>query len=578
MQHFEPHGRRSPAVSSKRVAPTTRASSAYPRKRAVTACQVCRARRTKCDLKKPACSFCSKIGAECVFDPSVLSSFDPASLEIIERLDRLERKLDNPLHPRLESVIEQQSVPSSTHDPHALLPENLDAVLKWAVFQRLAPSSKVGSTATSPIWRGILGRIPVTGDELDPASCNEWLDNFFNEVHIKNPILDEENTRRLVRKVCLDGAGWDSSSCLALLVCANGALVREFRMPSLEHHELEGSVAMALFSAAQKRLGPVMLANSVVEAQCVFLVGVFLMSILRPVEAWRMFLQALAICQSFKSSCRRVSNDTAGSIDTTAAQESIYWSCWKSEQELRWELGPSDFSSRTLDPPQLFPSIPDACKDENLRAWYFYLSEISLWRLDTETRQEMRRVANEGRSGVLRALADISDGTLQQLAIWQESLAPPVSLAGHDPPSADSDIIRFVLRGRTTYIHELISWPFIHVMINEEDESPRTQQWASDGLSFHLERLAINRPGFYHRHHGTWLMLRSSARSACIILACAYLPSTSKLMPEGWKEPVEATIQMLNYWRDQTEGIGDAVDLMQHLLTIVETGKSGHDS
>lgn len=31
----------------KRVASTTRASTAYPRKRAVTACQVCRARRTK---------------------------------------------------------------------------------------------------------------------------------------------------------------------------------------------------------------------------------------------------------------------------------------------------------------------------------------------------------------------------------------------------------------------------------------------------------------------------------------------------------------------------------------------------
>lgn len=84
-----------------------------------------------------------------------------------------------------------------------------------------------------------------------------------------------------MRKVCLDGAGWDSSSCLALLICANGALVREFRMPLLEHHELEGSVTMALFSAAQKRLDPVMLANGVVEAQRVFLVGVFLMSILR---------------------------------------------------------------------------------------------------------------------------------------------------------------------------------------------------------------------------------------------------------------------------------------------------------
>ncbi|KAF7556650.1 hypothetical protein G7Z17_g1188 [Cylindrodendrum hubeiense] len=573
MQDDELRARRGSAMSTKRVAPTSRGSSAYPRKRAVTACQVCRVRRTKCDQKKPACSFCSKIGAECVFDPSALSTFDPASLEIIERLDRLERKLDNPLHPRYEHPTEQHGVPSNAHaplnDPHALLPGNLDAVLKWAVFQDLAPSPVVRPGVSSPILPGMLGRIPVTGDELDPASCNEWLDNFFNEVHIKNPILDEQHTRRLVRKVCLEGAGWDTSSCLALVVCANGALVREFRIPSLEQHELEGSVAMSLFAAAQKRLGPVMVATGVVQAQCVFFVGVFLMSVLQPVEAWRMFLQALAICQSFKSSSRKVSQDNSSLSDSAAAEESIYWSCWKSEQELRWELGPSDFSSRALGPPQLFPSIPDACKDQNIRAWYFYLSEISLWRLDTETRQEMTKVVTEGRSGVLRALADIGDSTLEQLAVWQESLAPPVSLAGHDPPSTDNDIIRFVLRGRTTYIHELISWPFIQSMINEENDSPRTMQWVVNGLSFHLERLVVNRPGFYHRHHGTWLMLRSSARSACILLACAYLPSTSKLMPSEWKEAVEATIQMLEYWRGQTEGIGDAVDLMHQLFTLV---------
>lgn len=54
----------------------TRGAGAYPRRRAVRACQVCRARRTKCDNKKPTCSFCEKTGAKCVVnDPADLSGY-----------------------------------------------------------------------------------------------------------------------------------------------------------------------------------------------------------------------------------------------------------------------------------------------------------------------------------------------------------------------------------------------------------------------------------------------------------------------------------------------------------------------
>lgn len=54
----------------------SRPRGAYPRKRAVRACQTCRARRTKCDNRKPSCSFCERIGAKCVVnDPADLSAY-----------------------------------------------------------------------------------------------------------------------------------------------------------------------------------------------------------------------------------------------------------------------------------------------------------------------------------------------------------------------------------------------------------------------------------------------------------------------------------------------------------------------
>jgi hypothetical protein len=81
------------ALSEGLPRPAPRGTAAYPRRRANKACQVCRARRTKCDNKKPTCSFCEKIGAKCIVSPTDLSSFDPASLLILERLDDLKQCL-----------------------------------------------------------------------------------------------------------------------------------------------------------------------------------------------------------------------------------------------------------------------------------------------------------------------------------------------------------------------------------------------------------------------------------------------------------------------------------------------------
>ena len=54
---------------------------------------MCRARKTKCDNKRPSCTYCESVGATCIQSPVDLSSFDPASLKILDRLDDLERLL-----------------------------------------------------------------------------------------------------------------------------------------------------------------------------------------------------------------------------------------------------------------------------------------------------------------------------------------------------------------------------------------------------------------------------------------------------------------------------------------------------
>jgi hypothetical protein len=41
----------------------------YPRKRAVTACESCRVRKTKCDNARPRCASCIKNSLPCSYDP-----------------------------------------------------------------------------------------------------------------------------------------------------------------------------------------------------------------------------------------------------------------------------------------------------------------------------------------------------------------------------------------------------------------------------------------------------------------------------------------------------------------------------
>lgn len=70
-------------------------------------------------------------------------------------------------------------------------------------------------------------------------------------------------------------------------------------------------------------------------------------------------------------------------------------------------------------------------------------------------------------NGLLEQLADIADNTSEQLALWEQSLPSVVSIASPSPavPVEEDDVLRFVLRGRTTYINGLISWPFMACVI-----------------------------------------------------------------------------------------------------------------
>ena len=126
------------------------------------------------------------------------------------------------------------------------------------------------------------------------------------------------------------------------------------------------------------------------------------------------------------------------------AEEYVYWSCWKSEHELRTYLQLPDYGVGDLSYPLLFPTPPEGLPDMQAASWYFYLSEISLRRLEHRCREEIGNIVGKGGDSLMEDLATATR-TLEELAKqWVETLPPAMSL--HTPQEQD-DVLKFILRG-----------------------------------------------------------------------------------------------------------------------------------
>ncbi|KAF7158731.1 hypothetical protein CNMCM5623_003895 [Aspergillus felis] len=530
----------------------SRAGTAYVRTRTASACQICRARRAKCDNEKP-CSYCRRIGATCSSEPtSATAGFDPASLAILAKLEEVQIA-QGPLHDA------SMQAPLALRLDRHLQRGNISQVLAWDIWQPhelpeclTAGEEEPGAHPTS------FSRAQTAGLDqgLDLSLFAGYLDAFFRNVHVLNPVLAEQQIRAQLTNLLLNGIGWDAASCLLLLVLANGAGSAQFGELSMTgptggRDEQRWANAQALFDAAEKRKNTLWRSDYLTQARCHFYSGLFMMVSMRPFDAWRHFLQGLATCQGSTASAHR-RRPRHPAQDEKHAKESIYWSCWKSERELRFELDMPNFSSAGYDHPIMFPTLPPEVFDqEQLRAWYFYLAEISLWRSEMTARETLSEFVRQKPSD-LEALAERVVDLERSLASWRASLPDAISLdAGLQ--SSTVDVLHFVLQGRLTYNYEVLTWPFLETqLLFEAHRTAGASELAARGVRVHYDRLSINRAGFYYRHHGTWLMQRSSARSACILLAVAR-SNSSDLLPTGWQAVVSDTIAMLEYWSETPE-------------------------
>ena len=496
---------------------------------------------------------------------------DAGSIQILRRLNELETLVKS-LQP---TTIATTTVPETNHQIHHLQ-VTTEEILSWTVFQGHYDSRRdlKALLRTGPSAASIASPLSISAsllaDDIDSGSHGRLLASFFRSVHVKNPMLDESKIKQIIHHMSLEGPSWNAESCLALVVCALGAIASSFDTNDDPSEPQMVTIAEAYFNAAQRRLGTFIGSGGVLEAQCFFYSGVYLMSKLQPLGAWRLFCQALACCQDF-TCAEPAYQDTLARVPSARqrlpAEECVYWSCWKSELELRQCLNLPDFSFNDLSYPLLFPTPPESIQEPQAKAWYFYLSEISLRRLEHRVRDEIGN-ALKSRDAFRPSEFCKTTRAVECLAEeWTQTLPAAMSL---QTPQVEDDVLKFILRGHLLNLWEVVYWPWFEVLLNHQIHTPEVEAYVAKGLQIAIDRIRTNKPGFRHRHHGTWLMLQSCTRSALSLLAAAYIPEAAALLPPGWREAIIEVTELLRFWQYDA---GDTADRL-HILEELNAGIS----
>ncbi|TLS20217.1 uncharacterized protein PpBr36_11496, partial [Pyricularia pennisetigena] len=134
--------------------------------------------------------------------------------------------------------------------------------------------------------------------EISEAEIVPLVDKFLMEVHVRNPILDEEELRRYARDVAENGMTWDGKTCLVLIACALACLWAGWHPPPppgsvaapyySEREDVQG--AAAFYLEAKKRFG--FLQMTILDLQCLHLANMFEKCAFRPLRAFDLMQKA----------------------------------------------------------------------------------------------------------------------------------------------------------------------------------------------------------------------------------------------------------------------------------------------
>jgi hypothetical protein len=158
-----------------------------------------------------------------------IGRFDPASLAILQRLDTLEGLLrakgptgndsgeETTGGPSPLPISEELGSPALERSPESVpCYINIEAVLAWPVFENQGLDQPLDLKSLLQADNNEQRDPPVMslGEDFESAVADRLLQQFLDNVHIFNPVLEGMKVREYMRSARFNGLGWDAPSCL----------------------------------------------------------------------------------------------------------------------------------------------------------------------------------------------------------------------------------------------------------------------------------------------------------------------------------------------------------------------------
>ncbi|OGE50684.1 hypothetical protein PENARI_c016G09905 [Penicillium arizonense] len=479
-----------------------------------------------------------------------------------------------------------------------------DMILSWPIF----PKEKPVSTFPMAAYSEKPDRFQTALPSLDPQRLLELREIFRTKIWTKNPIVDPDQLDFHIARVLENGIDWSASSCLVLLIFALAAIwgnypddeTREvsynepsFSPPvtyvtmSVPEHRMKES--LTFLSMARKRISTAYLDDTLVGVQCLCLFGIWYQYNVEPIPGWKMFRTASMLWQTYRLKHRE------GKMIRSAQEESLeqrlYWTCLKSECEVRYELTdlpPCDLS--LSDFPYSLPSFPTRHPSTDAPGWifsspsstdleaassYYYLAEIFLRRLLNRARNAVRVISPDIDLPSIKVLAETLTQLEGQLQQWVDCL--PHTLRFNMPlesaPAPKESELMKLSRERYVEVRELLCRAYLYLCIHVPLDPGMAVLYgvrASEALLLAVYRIQTEVPFF--RHPGSWGGCRVRFNHALCLIAgfrakLTQRPSAEYVsIPPDWADCVRVVIERLKIWGEEGGGIKELSVLLEWLM------------
>ncbi|KAL3480976.1 hypothetical protein BJX99DRAFT_253960 [Aspergillus californicus] len=362
-------------------------------RRVAIACKLCRSRKRKCDGRSPRCSTCETLQTQCVYQEQT----QPTAAERLEKIESLLEAHSVAIADLSNNLPREGSAPLSDHNARdeaepSLIPKDsfTPPLFNIPIGHRSTTSSILVLPQVRPLagefphdtffrleaCRPSLGDLPFSSESPDyqdllvpdPARSNELLGYFFELVYPYHPLFEREELRMLFERVAERGLRQDEKSAVYLVVIALGLIASEPRRQSeVAEHEMPG---FAHFNAAFRILVAAW-ANSfgsnVVLAQGLVLSALYLLYLMRPLQAWRLIHMASTSIQQTLIGSEQLSESERETVTR------VCWSCFLIECD---NLAEFDHPRSGIEP--LVDSLPfPSCNPPNLDLQR-YLANLSM--------------------------------------------------------------------------------------------------------------------------------------------------------------------------------------------------------